>query len=460
VALLGVGLYLLALAGAAMLLDFLEAEWAGPLQATFILAALMLLAILFYSGTVRTSFKRQLSSYLFTHRHDYRDQWQRFSQALSSPDHVGTLPERAFHAVAGTSDCEQGGLWLCEGDLFARRAAYRLPEGAGDVPSGGRFEQELAACGDRILELKEPVLTDADWLPAWLRGWKPAWLLIPLVQRDRLVGFIVMGRPLGHGALEREDRELLETVACHATSYLVEDQKTRALEEARRFEELSRGLAFMAHDLRNLANELSLTLANARKYIKKPEFQQDMLLSMEESVAGMQRLLSRLRSRGTETQTSVELTELIRDSLRGRLQEYPSLRLELDGSPHPVAGDRDRLAALSGHLVKNALEAIGPEGHVTVRLRREEDWSLFEVIDDGPGMSIEFLRERLLRPFGSSKSDGFGLGLYQCRAISRELGGDLEIESEPGTGTVARLRLPLLHGAMGAEQRVRIDARE
>jgi len=74
-------------------------------------------------------------------------------------------------------------------------------------------------------------------------------------------------------------------------SHFAAEQAARRLEESRRFEELSRSLAFMAHDLRNLANELSLTLANARSHIQNPEFQKDLLLSMEESVAGMQRLL-------------------------------------------------------------------------------------------------------------------------------------------------------------------------
>ena len=87
-----------------------------------------------------------------------------------------------------------------------------------------------------------------------------------------------------------------------------------------------------------------------------------------------------------------------------------------------------------------------------MRLQREGAVSLVEVIDDGPGMTEEFLRERLSRPFGSSKPDGFGLGLYQCRESARELGGELAIESKPGRGTVARMRLPLLGGDTEAAQ--------
>ena len=61
-------------------------------------------------------------------------------------------------------------------------------------------------------------------------------------------------------------------------------------------------------------------------------------------------------------------------------------------------------------------------------------------------MSQEMIRERLLHPFRSTKPSGFGLGLYECRELARELGGELSIDSAPGRGTVARLRLPLAEG--------------
>ena len=69
-----------------------------------------------------------------------------------------------------------------------------------------------------------------------------------------LIGFIVLVRPpMGH-TLHREDAELLETVAAHVAGHLVEEQRTQTLEEGRRFAELSRGMAFIAHDLRSPFN--------------------------------------------------------------------------------------------------------------------------------------------------------------------------------------------------------------
>jgi signal transduction histidine kinase len=209
-------------------------------------------------------------------------------------------------------------------------------------------------------------------------------------------------------------------------------------------------MAFIGHDLRNLTNDLSLALANARAHIGKPEFQRDLLLSMEDSVAGMRRLLDRLRrpQKDPPAATVIDLTRVIGDSMGSRRSggQGPAFRVLIEPDPLPVVGDPDRVLAVSGHLVRNAVEATGPEGRITVRLRRDGDQSLLEVADDGPGMSREFVRERLLHPFTSTESRGLGLGLYQCRKLAEELGGQLEIESEPGSGTVARLRLPLAEG--------------
>jgi signal transduction histidine kinase len=125
----------------------------------------------------------------------------------------------------------------------------------------------------------------------------------------------------------------------------------------------------------------------------------------------------------------------------------------------PVVADPERLAAMSGHLVQNALDAAGADGHVTVSLRRSGDHAVLEVQDDGPGMPRELLRDRLRHPFQSDKPGGFGLGLFECSELARELGGELAVESEPGRGTAARLRLPLAKPAPGGEVGVARTAR-
>jgi putative PEP-CTERM system histidine kinase len=458
VVLFGIGGYLLALAGAGALLRSLGGDWTGLLEATFVFSGLLLLAVLLSSPTMRALARRRLSRYLFTYRHDYRETWRRFAEALSASGDA-PLRQRAVHAVADILDSPAGALWIRESDALVRVAAEgRVP--AEDAPADGAFARELSRRGGRVLDLGDPADPSAarfeSWIPDWLRDWRSAWVLAPLIHRSAFLGFLVLARPPGASALDAEEEELLETVARQVASYVAEERQTRALEEARRFSDFSREVAFIAHDLRNVANELSLTLSNARTHIQKPEFQRDLLLSMEESVARMQRMLDRLRSGAREAgrSESVDLSRLLGDSLRSRFADDAGVRLELDGgAPLPVAGPPDRMVAMGGHLIRNAVEAVGPDGHVTVRLRRDGDSALFEVEDDGPGMSPELLRERLYHPFASTKPGGFGIGLYECRELARELGGQLELDSEPGRGTVARLRLPLDRESVAGEGR-------
>jgi len=184
---------------------------------------------------------------------------------------------------------------------------------------------------------------------------------------------------------------------------------------------------------------------------------------MEDSVAAMQRLLDKLAERRPESQVSepIDFAELVCNSLRGRLTARPPVRLDLgEPSELPIAADADRLVSMSGHLIQNAVDAAGPEGHISVRLRRDGDAAIFEVEDDGPGMSRELIREHLTHPFGSSKPGGFGLGLFECRELARALGGELAIDSEPGRGTIARLRLPLAEGNAPPNAESRADAGE
>lgn len=441
---MAVGIYLLMLAGAGALLRTSGGDWGRALQAAFVFGGILLLAVIALSPSAQTTFKLRLGRYLFTHRHDYREQWQRFAEALA-PGGGPPLAVRTLQALAGITGSARGGMWLREGDEFRRLAGLELPESSGSQGPDARLAAGLERSGDSVVELPEQPGDRPDWLPDWLRGWPEAWLVLPLVQHRGLVGFVVLSRPAGRSKLVREDEELLRTAALHVGSYLAAEQTARKLDDARRFEELSRGLAFMAHDLRNLANELTLTLANARKHIQNPEFQKDLLLSMEDSVAGMQRLLDKLSARQAVDPKpgATDFGQIVESSLARRAKSAATVRLEVEGDGHLVACDPDQLISMSGHLLQNAIEAAGPAGRITVRLRREGDTSVLEVDDDGPGMTPEFVHEHLHHPFRSTKPGGFGLGLYECRELARKAGGDLAIDSAPGRGTTARLRLPI-----------------
>jgi len=71
---------------------------------------------------------------------------------------------------------------------------------------------------------------------------------------------------------------------------------------------------------------------------------------------------------------------------------------------------------------------------------------VLRAVDDGPGMSAEFIRDTLFRPFGTTKKSGYGIGAYQARELIRRMGGRLEVASTVGAGTQFSIFLPLAAG--------------
>jgi len=108
--------------------------------------------------------------------------------------------------------------------------------------------------------------------------------------------------------------------------------------------------------------------------------------------------------------------------------------------------DRTLISRLIVNLLVNAREALVDEGRITVTAGLEAgdgaNVLLLAVRDTGRGMTDEFLRLRLFKPFVTTKVAGLGVGLAQCRGIVEAHGGSIAVESRPGHGTLFQVRLP------------------
>jgi signal transduction histidine kinase len=77
---------------------------------------------------------------------------------------------------------------------------------------------------------------------------------------------------------------------------------------------------------------------------------------------------------------------------------------------------------------------------------RNDEEGVVEVIDNGVGMTPEFVRERLFRPFETTKKTGMGIGAYESMQYVSTLGGRITVDSKPGEGTTVSVRVPLAVG--------------
>jgi putative PEP-CTERM system histidine kinase len=213
---------------------------------------------------------------------------------------------------------------------------------------------------------------------------------------------------------------------------------------ARQFESFNRTTTFIIHDLKNLIAQLSLLLANAKKHKHNPEFQADMLDTVENAVARMNKVLAQLRRSNDAAQAqSVALADILADAAASKQAFKLRPAVDLPPASLRVRAERERLTRAIGHLLQNALEATPPNGQVTLRGFEESAQAIVEIADTGSGMDEEFIRTRLFQPFDSTKGAGMGIGAYECRETIRALDGQLEVDSTPGRGTRFRISLPL-----------------
>jgi putative PEP-CTERM system histidine kinase len=202
--------------------------------------------------------------------------------------------------------------------------------------------------------------------------------------------------------------------------------------------------AFVVHDLKNIVTQLSLMLTNAERHKHNPEFQQDMLMTVGHSIERMKQLMMQLRE-GTspvDLPGAVDLGEIIRKIERTKLAHQPVPEVHLEARVI-ARGHEDRVERVIGHILQNAIDATEVSGRVVVTLRRESEQAVVEVRDTGHGMTREFVRERLFKPFQTTKRGGMGIGAYESYQYVQELGGDIVVESTPGVGTTMRVLLPL-----------------
>ncbi len=106
-------------------------------------------------------------------------------------------------------------------------------------------------------------------------------------------------------------------------------------------------------------------------------------------------------------------------------------------------GQDERLERIVGHVVQNAFDATDPGGRVWLKLDRLSGQARIEVGDTGHGMSEQFIRERLFKPFQTTKEAGMGIGAYESFQYVQELGGKILVNSELDKGTLVTILLPL-----------------
>jgi len=452
---IGAGIYLMIMAAGGYYIRYLGGSWGGFAQIVFVFAGALFLSMLLLSERARARAKVFISKHFYSFRYDYRGEWLGFTRALASQDDTVSLSERVLTALAKTVDCDGGALWVNDGGgTFVLR---------GSLDVGGDDDLEDITADDPLVEffnrtgwvvdldefLDSPDRYEGLVIPGYIIEGRWAWLLIPLSHHGTLLAIVAIKHPKSPRRVDWEDRDVIKTAGMQAATYLAQAEAARALVDARQFEAFNQLSAFIIHDLKNLVSQLSMLVQNAKRHGDDPEFVKDMIATVDNSVDQMNTLLQKLKSgwKTGDASSLADLSEIVKEAVAMKSSQRPLPIVDISGGRVEVDVDRHRLVMVLSHIIQNAQDATPEDGEIYVALRREQKVAVIEVSDTGAGMDSTFIRDRLFRPFASTKGRGnMGIGVFEARQFLRQQGGDITVKSRLGEGSCFTLRIPLAQG--------------
>jgi putative PEP-CTERM system histidine kinase len=422
-ALTGIGAFLTVLLAGDYFIRTYGGTWADVGRIIFLFGAFVVGSTLLLSASVRARARVFLLKLLFRYKYDYRREWLRFIGTLSesSPEHV---PMTAIRAVAQIVNSPGGIAWARQQD----EDSY-LPVGAWRcvmpiLLSIDRRSSLIQFLEDRqwIIDLNElrehPSHYEGLQLEAPFKERDDWWLIVPMMLGSRLFGFIVLLKPRAVPSLNFEDHDLLKTVGRHVATHIDQAESDRRLAETSQFGTYNRLAAFLMHDLNNLIAQQSLVVKNAERFRGNPDFVDDAI--------------------------NTNVGNVIQNVVKRTIDRKPVPKLKACKKNLIVQADPERLSMVLEHLIRNAQEATNQDGSITISTEAADSVATISITDTGCGMTQDFIRDRLFRPFDSTKgSQSMGIGAYQARDYIRTLGGQMEVTSNVGVGTTFSVRLPV-----------------
>ena len=447
------GLYLVVMALGGYYVREAGGSWGVVAQTVFLAGAGAVLAALLLSGTMRRRLQVFISKHFYRNKYDYRVEWLRFVDTLSRTEEQDPR-RRGLQSVAQIFEAPGGVYFEFDDAGRAAAAVAAWPMQLADLRDIGGLagtDPLVVFVRDRgwVVDVEEyrgaPELYQNVELPRWLLVDDRFRLLVPLFSGERLDGFIALFPPSPPFEPTFEDRDLLKTVGRHVATHVAQHRADQRLAESRQFEAYNRLTAFMMHDLKNAIAQLQLIVSNAEKHRRNPEFVDDTLLTIASTVERLNLLVGQLRGGpGGRPVSPVDVSEAAERAVERCADRSPPPQIV---SPlvrgRCVLAEPERLISVIEHVIRNAQDATSADGRVSVTVEASEAGVVLTVADTGSGMTAEFVRERLFRPFDSTKGPkGMGIGAYQVREYARSLGGDVEVQTRPGSGTRFSIKLP------------------
>ena len=424
-------------------------------QAVVVVLGMAGLALLLLSDRARQRIHVFVVRHFRKAQHDSVRVWTLFSLRLASVTDQSRLCAVSVKLISETFDALSVTVWLLDEEkgqfVVGASTGRQLSQGDGanstETASGNVTAGLLTRATPFDLE---------DIRDAWAEEFRQLnsttfpnggnRLCIPLRTGEQNLGVVVLADRVNGAIYTIEELELLKCIGDQITSVLLNLRLAGELASAKELDAFRTMSAFFVHDLKNAAASLNLMLKNLPVHFDDPAFREDALRGIGNTARRIDEMIARLsalRQRPDSIKVDADLNQLVNEAL-DRVNGIPNVELTRELQPLPrILADREQIQSVVTNLVLNARDALGSGGRIQIRTEHTGGRVLLSVADNGCGMSQEFLKESLFRPFQSTKKKGLGIGLFQSRAIVQAHGGGVHVESEAGKGTTFLVSFPV-----------------
>ncbi len=446
ITLLVVGVYLLGLGLVGEGMKYFGVRFGRNLTIILAFAGAILLLAILLSEKVRRRTKVYINKHFYAgNKHDYREEWIKLTSRLSSCAALSDVQESILTVFMETFGVAGASLYLLsrEDRRYIRVSELSMPKSPVEIRISGELYNYFAQ-RERVLNLTdgEFLLSSSEQSSFSQAG---AWLVIPLISNNKVIGLAMFREHIVPEMLIYDDFDLMKVLARQAAQAITNLRLSEEVSEMRAMAAVSKVSTFVIHDLKNLTTSLSLCMDNAEEHIGNPDFQKDVVSTIRNSLFKMKSLMQRLKSIPEKITLNTEVINIDRLSqeVAGEFAKLKPERVVYNGEPAFSSVDGEEIKKVIVNLVQNALEASHENGTVLVETCTENGSVCIRVSDTGKGMTEDYLKNHLFRPFRTTKETGLGIGLYQCRQIVEAHDGKIEVKSENGKGTVFMIYLPV-----------------
>ncbi|MDT3778241.1 ATP-binding protein [Nitrospira sp. MA-1] len=423
--------------------------------------AVMGLVIAVLSRRIRVEFQQFISRHFLKNKYDYREKWIEVTEMFAACPDVQQILNRYLECLSRTFGTSRVTIWKyfdVDGryhQIRTERRRRKLTENGWSpnisepipIPETHPLIQQLKAQQEPLfVQAGQPAAEDSrEFLDV-----THAHVCVPLVTgQGRLLGFCTLSQESAYECYDQDDFYLLRAIAHHVTMLLIQFELLEERSSSAKWEAVHRFSAFYLHDLKNLASSLSLVAQNAAQYGSNVEFQTSAMQTVKNTSQRIIDLMGELSRQakepnlgeGTVTE-SVDVNLLIQDTLAA--VNDPGCQTNFTpGLEVPVLQlKKEAIKQVFLNLILNARQATDRNGTLDISTAYDGEQVIVELVDSGGGIPAAQL-EKIFQPFKSSKKNGLGVGLFQCKRIIEDHHGVIHIESQEGRGTTVIVTFPV-----------------